>query len=83
VVSLLKEILELVGLIGGALTVLVGLYKCIRTLEEMKKSGQERKEENKLLIHGVLAALDGLQQLGANGNVTKAKENLKNFIIDN
>jgi hypothetical protein len=38
------------------------------------------KEENTLLCFGIAAALDGLIQLGANHNVTMAKEKLDKYL---
>lgn len=73
----------LIGSAGGVLTgFFIGIYKIIRALDEMKKSGEERKQENVLLIHGVLASLRGLKQLGANGPVTEAEKNLEKYVVE-
>jgi hypothetical protein len=72
------------GSIVGALTTLCGLilivYKIIKRFEALEESGKLRKEESSVLIKSTFAMLDGLTQLGANGPVTKAKEELREYI---
>jgi hypothetical protein len=81
-IAILKNIV-LIGSAGGVLAgFLIGIYKVIRALEEMKKSGEERKAENVLLIHGVLAALKGLEYQGCNGPVTEARKKLEDYVIE-
>lgn len=41
---------------------------------------QRLKEENSLIVYGLSACLDGLQQLGCNHNVTKAKDKIDKYI---
>lgn len=43
---------------------------------------QELKADMLILTKSLSATLDGLKQLGANGAVTKAKEELDSFLID-
>jgi len=38
------------------------------------------EKENAVIVYSLLACLDGLKQLGANGNVTKAHEDLEKHI---
>ena len=38
------------------------------------------KKEQQMLCYGIIACLDGLKQLGANGNVTKALKELEKHI---
>lgn len=38
--------------------------------------------ENQVICYGLLACLDGLKQLGANGNVTKAHDKLEKHLND-
>lgn len=40
----------------------------------------DMNSENMVVIYGLLACLDGLKQLGANGNVTQAYNNLENHL---
>lgn len=79
---MLERVLTFIVLFGSAGGVLFGVYKCVKRLDDMQRESAERKQESVLMIHGVLAALDGLTQLGANGPVTKAKEQLQNYIIE-
>jgi hypothetical protein len=41
-----------------------------------------RKEENTLIIKSLQALTSGLKQLGCNGNVIKADEELKDFLLN-
>ena len=41
---------------------------------------QKLKEENRLIAYGLSACLDGLQQLGCNHDVTKAKDKIDKYI---
>jgi hypothetical protein len=38
------------------------------------------KDENRLICEALAACLNGLNQLGANGPVTKAREKLENYL---
>ncbi len=75
-------VLSFIALLGGAGGVLVGAYKLVRTLDDMKRSGEHRKQENILLIEGQFVILDGLKQLGANGRVTEMRERLEKYVIE-
>lgn len=48
--------------------------------EEYKKDIKQMKEENALICYSISACLDGLQQLGANHTVPKAKEKLEDYL---
>lgn len=49
---------------------------------ESEKKIQELKADMFILTKSVSATLDGLKQLGCNGPVTKAKEELDSFLMD-
>ncbi len=55
-----------------------------KDMEETRKKEQEElqnlKDELCVLSYAVLATLDGLKQLGANGNVTKAHNELEKHL---
>lgn len=86
----IKELIEFVAVIGG----LWGGYKIICEIisaintkhdqmqkwEEYDKQIKSIKKEQCLIIYCMLATLDGLGQLGANGAVTEAKEKLNKHI---
>lgn len=66
-------LLGALGVIGGA------VVWCLKFVERQKKQDKELeyiKEEQCLVCYGLAACLDGLTQLGANHNVTTAKEKL-------
>ena len=70
--------------IVGALAVLAGvLFKFVRWVTEQKEQSaklKEVQEEQTVICYVLLAALDGLKQLGANGEVTKAHDYLSKHI---
>lgn len=51
-----------------------------RLREEVKEQLAVQNVENQVLCYGLLACLDGLEQLGCNHNVTKAHEALEKHI---
>lgn len=58
------------------------VYKFVRFLDDLKKHDASQKEERVLLLHGVIAALNGLEQLQANGPVTITRERLEKYLIE-
>lgn len=73
--------------IAGILTavgVIVGvLYKLFKWYEEQRVQSakiEEVQEEQTVICYVLLAALDGLKQLGANGEVTTAHDYLSKYI---
>lgn len=56
------------------------VYKWYLKQEKQDKDIKSIKTENGVLCYGVLACLDGLKQLGANGNVTDAYNKLEKHI---
>lgn len=77
------ELLKLVALLGALGTAGTMLYKVVQWLERQKRQDKEIEEikaEQCIMCYGLLATLDGLRQLGANGNVTKAHEKLEKYL---
>jgi hypothetical protein len=68
----------------GAIGVLIGFaYRFFSWVEEQKaqsKKIQEIQGEQTVICYVLLAALDGLTQLGANGEVSKAHDMLSKHI---
>ena len=68
----------------GAVGTLIGIFvKVVRWVDKQKEQSEQiqtLKEEQQVLCYGMLAALDGLKQLGANGNVSKAHEALEKHL---
>lgn len=52
-----------------------------RTVKSLQGEMKESKEERLILLKGQLACLEGLKQGGANGPVTKAIEEINNYLI--
>jgi hypothetical protein len=76
-------IIQTAALVGALGTLGALLYKVFQWIERQKKQDEEIvaiKEEQCILCYGLLATLDGLRQLGANGNVTKAHEALERHL---
>lgn len=70
-------VLSAIIAIGG---VVFAIYRWYLKQNKQNTEIQKMKEENTLLCFGISAALDGLIQLGANHNVTKAKEKLDKYL---
>jgi hypothetical protein len=60
-------------------------YRRLNEFERWQREAQEMHaesaEERALMMKGMFACLDGLQQLGANGNTTQVKSELNDFMI--
>ena len=65
------------GVIFGAV---FAIYKWFLKQEKQDRDIKSIKEEQSVLIHGVLACLMGLKEQGCNGPVTEAIEQLENHI---
>ena len=67
-----------------ALGLIIGTFvKVVRWMDKQKEQDEEiklLKKEQQVLCYGMLAALDGLKQLGANGNVTEAYNRLEKHL---
>lgn len=70
-------VLSAIIAIGG---VIFAIYRWYLKQNKQNAEIQKMKEENTLLCFGISAALDGLIQLGANHNVTTAKEKLDKYL---
>ena len=71
------------ALLGSCASVLAVVFKLVRWMDRQKKQDaelQEIRDEQCVIVYGLLACLDGLKQLGANGNVTKARDSLDKHI---
>jgi Pyruvate/2-oxoacid:ferredoxin oxidoreductase gamma subunit len=79
-----QSIITAGSIIGSAMVIggfLFALYKIVKRFENLEEANKCRKEESVILIKSTFAMLDGLHQLGANGPVTQARENLQEYII--
>lgn len=75
-------IATLAGLAGslGALGALV--YRLFRRLDAMERSAKESRNDIHVIYRALFACLDGLNQLGCNGEVSKAKGDMRKHLID-
>lgn len=76
----LKLVAEVIGIlltIGG---VLYGIFKWVTAMNNQKAELERVKGENSIICKALFACLDGLEQLGANDVVPKAKRELNDYI---
>lgn len=87
-------IIKLAALIGALTTIFILVKKVLAQMEQPKKNEGDIKalrdehkkdieaiqKEQQLICFCLLATLDGLKQLGANGDVTKAHNRLQNYL---
>ena len=76
----IKTVAELIS----AVTLIFGVvFACYRWYLKQNKQNEDikaMKEENMLICYALQACLDGLEQLGANHSVPKAKEKLEKHL---
>ncbi|MBQ8209909.1 MAG: branched-chain amino acid ABC transporter permease [Clostridia bacterium] len=71
------ELISAVSIVFGV------IFACYRWYLKQNKQNEEiraMKEENTLICYALQACLDGLEQLGANHTVPKAKEKLEKHL---
>ena len=78
------EIVKIIAEIISAVAVIFGvIFACYRWYLKQNKQDEDIKaikEENTLICYALRAALDGLEQLGANHTVPIAKEKLEKHL---
>lgn len=85
------KLAEIIGAVSLILSVIIGGYKLYDKLIdrmdklERKVNGLEAeltrvKKEDTIVIYALRACLDGLHQKGCNGEVTKAKDMLDDYL---
>ena len=78
------ELIRMMAEIISSVTVIFGIiFACYRWYLKQNKQDEDiraMKEENTLICYGLQACLDGLEQLGANHTVTKAKASLEKHL---
>ena len=77
------SIIRLAAMLGAFATLCTMLYKSFRWMEQQKRQEMEIeniKKEQCIMCYGLLATLDGLKQLGANGNVSDAFQKLEKHL---
>lgn len=76
-------IIRFATVLGALGTLGALLYRSFRWMEQQKAQQAEIeniKKEQCVICYGILATLDGLKQLGANGNVSDAYQRLEKHL---
>ena len=76
-ITALAAMITALGVVFGAV---FGIYRWFLKQEKQDKDIKSIKEEQSVLVHGVLACLQGLREQGCNGPVTAAIEQIENHI---
>ncbi len=71
----------LVGLAVPCVALLVWIFNVTYRFQRLERHDREAQQSRALLLEGVVAALNGLIQLGANGPVSDAEKKLKDYMI--
>ncbi|MCM1545361.1 MAG: branched-chain amino acid ABC transporter permease [Ruminococcus sp.] len=80
VLSMILTIAEVIGAVGVIGGLLVALYKWVAKQNKQDGDIKQLKEENTLICYALSACLDGLEQLGANHTVPKARDKLDKYL---
>lgn len=78
-----NTIVWIAGVIGAVSAIGTIVYKIIKWIDRQGVQDKDirlMKEEQTMLCYVMLACLDGLKQLGANGEVTQAHEKLSKYL---
>ncbi len=78
-----ETIVAIGAVISAAILIIGTISKVFKWFERQKKQDMEIqsiKEEDAMICYCLFAVLDGLKQLGANGNVSEAHEKLQKYL---
>lgn len=76
-------LLQAAAVVSGTSVLAACAVRIVRFYLDQKKQDRELenvKTEMRVLCYGVLACLDGLKQMGCDGDVTKAKNELEDHL---
>lgn len=76
----LTTVAAVITALGVIFGVVFGIYKWFLKQEKQDRDIKAIKEEQTVLVHGVLACLMGLKEQGCNGPVTEAIEKIEEYI---
>lgn len=76
-ITALAATITALGVVFGAV---FGIYRWFLKQEKQDRDIKAIKEEQSVLVQGVLACLKGLKEQGCNGPVTEAIDQLENHI---
>ena len=83
--TLAATIIQVAAVLTACGVIIGAAFKLFKFIEEQKKNREETKilkQEQRLQIKALFACLDGLEQLGANHSVPKAKAALEEWLND-
>lgn len=78
-----ETIVAIGAALSAAILIIGTISKVFKWFERQKKQDMEIqsiKEEDAMICYCLFAVLDGLKQLGANGNVSEAHEKLQKYL---
>lgn len=78
-----STIISVASLIGAIIAIFGCIFAAYRWYLKQNKQDDDikaMKDEQCLLCYGIIACLDGLKQMGANGNVTEAHTKLEKHL---
>lgn len=78
-----ETIVAIGAALSAAILIIGTIRKVFKWFERQKKQDMEIqsiKEEDAMICYCLFAVLDGLKQLGANGNVSEAHEKLQKYL---
>jgi len=76
-IATIKEVAAIITAMVVIFTAVFSAYKWYLKQNKQDKDIKAMKDEQCLLCYAQIACLDGLEQLGANGNVSRAKDKLE------
>ena len=76
-ITILAAAITALGVVFGAI---FAIYRWFLKQEKQDRDIESIKEEQTVLVHGVLACLKGLKEQGCNGPVTEAIEQIEEYI---
>ena len=76
----IPHIAELITAVGVIIGLVVTVIKWFIKQNKQDKDIKQLKEENTLICYALSACLDGLEQLGANHTVPKARDKLDKYL---
>lgn len=79
-IELFTTIAELISAVAVIFGVVFACYRWYLKQNHQDEDIKAIKDENALICYALQACLDGLEQLGANHTVTKAKEKLEKHL---
>jgi flagellar basal body-associated protein FliL len=84
--------IDVILAIAGVVSMLAGMvtffYKMLSRFDRIEQTSakqqhelEQRRTDNSIMLRSISACLDGLKQIGANGNVTSVKKELDEYIF--